>query len=113
MNRRLLGIFTGVLIAAVLGVGIFFQPDEPLKTSIFLATMLKGGLMGLMIAALLRRRDGWRKTLLAGAAVGALWGLVIALAKGFSAAPIVVPASAVEALAMAAILKRWGYDEPA
>lgn len=110
MSRIPLGIISGMIIAALLGSGIFFQPDEPLKTQIFFATTIKGGLMGLMLATVLRSTDSWMKTLLVGLVLGGLMGLVIGLAKGFHSAPYVVPGSAVEGLIFGAILKRWGRE---
>lgn len=108
MPRMRLGWWAGLAVGGLAGAGIFFVPEEPLKVQIFLAAGLKGALSGLLLAGALRAANGWGRTLLAGAALGGLMGLVVALAKGFAAAPYVAPSGVVEGLALAAILKKWG-----
>lgn len=108
MQRTRLGWWAGLLVGALPGAGIFFLPHEPLKVQIFLAAALKGALTGLLLASVLRSAEGWARTLLSGAALGGLMGLVVALAKGFAAAPYVAPSGVVEGLGLAAILKKWG-----
>ena len=112
MSRVPLGIIAGVLLAGLMGLSIFFVPEEPLKGPIYLATSIKGGLLGLMLATALSKKTRWSATLIAGAALGGLMGLVIALAKGFESAPLVIPISLVQGMLLAAILKVIGVDEP-
>lgn len=109
MNRRMtLGTVAGIILAAIVGSGILFVPEEPLKVQILIATTIKGGLIGLMLAAVLSGSERWPRTLLVGALLSGLMGVEISLAKGFDDAPFAVPASVVEGLVLAAILKKWG-----
>lgn len=108
MNRRTLGPVAGVVFALIFGVGIFFVPEEPLKIQIYIATTLSAGLIGLMLASLLRGSEQWLATLVTGAVLGGLMGVTVSLAKGLADAPFAVPHNAVEGLVIAAILKRWG-----
>ena len=108
MNRKILGPLVGVLLAAVLGWGIFFVPEEPLKLQVYLATILQGGLIGLLVGAVFDKSTAWMSTLIGSAVLAGLMGLTISLAKGLDDAPFAVPFNAVEGLAIAAILKRWG-----
>ena len=54
---------------------------EPRKLPIFLPATLKEALIGLLLAGTLTGREGWRRTLLAGAVLGGLVGLVVGLAR--------------------------------
>ena len=108
MNRKILGPLVGVLFAAVLGSGIFFVPEEPLKLQVYLATILEGGLIGLLVGAVFDKSTAWMSTLIGSAVLAGLMGLTISLAKGLDDAPFAVPFNAVEGLVIAAILKRWG-----
>src|SRR5258708_30285692 len=97
MNYRIT-ILIGAAIGFLDGVGIFYAPDEPYKTEILLAAILKGILVSLMVALFLKEKhEGWRATL-TGVLVGFLFALVIFLAKGaFKSmyAPFVVPSGIV------------------
>src|SRR5258707_2211780 len=81
MNYRIT-ILIGAAIGFLDGVGIFYAPDEPYKTEILLAAILKGILVSLMVAFVLKEKsEGWRATL-HGALFGFLFALVLFLAKG-------------------------------
>ncbi len=107
MTRKTLGPLIGVVLAAVLGSGIFFVPEEPLKLQVYLATILQGGLIGLLIGAVFDKSTAWMSTLIGSAVLAGLTGVAVSLAKGFEDAPFAVPFNAVEGLVIAAILKRW------
>jgi hypothetical protein len=72
----------GAVVGALDGGGIFFAPGEPYPWQIFFAAILKGLLVAALIALSLRTRA----SLLRGAALGAVYGLlsaaVVWLAKG-------------------------------
>ncbi len=110
-SRRALGALAGILLGALGAAGIFFVPIEPRPVPIFIAGTIKGGLTGLLLAGTFSGRESWMRTLAAGAVLGGLMGLVVALAKGFAAAPYVVHASLIEGLLLAAVLKAWGRAE--
>lgn len=108
MTRKTLGPLIGFVFAAVLGSGIFFDPGEPLKLQVYLATILEGGLIGLLIGAVFDKSTAWMSTLIGSAMLAGLMGATVSLAKGFEDAPFAIPFDAVEGLVIAAILKRWG-----
>ena len=112
MSRVPLGILVGVLVAAVIGVGILLAPDEPRPGPMFLATCINGGLLGLVLATALRQSASMIKSIVVGAVLGGLLGLVIALANGFEGASFVAPLSIVEGAIIAAVLKTYGVEEP-
>lgn len=110
-SRRALGVIAGTLLGALGAAGIFFVPVEPRPLPIFIAGTIKGGLTGLLLAGTFSGRESWALTLAAGALLGGLMGLVVALAKGFAAAPYVVHASLMEGFLLAAVLKGWGRQQ--
>ena len=110
MNRKTLGPLIGLLFAAVLGAGIFFEPDEPMALQVYLATVLQGGLIGLLIGAVFSKSTGWMGTLLGSAILAGLTGVTVSLAKGLEDAPYAVPFNVVQGLVIAAVLKRWGAE---
>ena len=110
MNRKTLGPLIGVLFAAVLGTGIFFEPEEPMALQVYLATVLQGGLIGLLIGAVFSKSTSWLSTLLGSAILAGLTGVTISLAKGLEDAPFAIPFNVVQGLVIAAILKRWGTE---
>ena len=107
MDRRFLGVVTGVIIPAVVSIGIFFVPEEPLKLQVYLASVLHGALTGLLLGAVLRGSERWLITLVVGTVLGSLMGLTVSLSKGLSGAPFAVPMVAMEGLIVAAVLKRF------
>jgi len=107
MNRNTLGTMCGILIAAFFGSGIFFDPEEPLKMQVYVATIISGALIGLMVGAVFNKSTSWLKTLIGSALLAGLMGASISIAKGFEDAPFAIPFNAVEGLIIASILKRW------
>ncbi len=110
LTRKTRGPLIGLVFAAVLGTGIFFEPDEPMALQVYLATVLQGGLIGLLIGAVFNRSTNWLNTLAGSAILAGLMGVTISLAKGLEDAPFAVPFTAVQGLVIAAILKRWGSE---
>ncbi|MBI2955890.1 MAG: hypothetical protein HYY26_01125 [Acidobacteria bacterium] len=107
-RRAWVGIGAGLGLGALGAAGIFWVPQEPRPAQVFCAAALKGALTGLLLAGVLSEPLSWVRALLGGAVLGGLMGLVVALAKGYSAAPYVVQASVIEGLLLGAILKKWG-----
>ena len=104
----------GGIIGALDGVGIFFAPDEPFKTQIFFAAILKGMLVSILTGLSLTSRSAWWQ----GAGYGLLYGfsfaLVIFLAKGgFKSmdAPYVVPSGAILGVVTGLLLIKFAFLE--
>ena len=96
--RSLQAIIIGMLVGAFDGVGIFWAPGEPYKTEIFIAAILKGILVSLMVHQTLKPGSRWVQGLLSGVVYGFLFATVVFLAKGglkSMSAPFVVPAGVV------------------
>jgi hypothetical protein len=91
-------VVIGVVLGALGGAGIFFEPREPYKWQIFFAATLKGVLVALLTGFSLAAATRWWSAMLIGALYGLLFGLVIYLAKGgpkSGDAPYVIPSSIV------------------
>ena len=104
----------GGVIGALDGVGIFFAPGERFKTEIFLAAILKGILVSLLIGLSLTNDSAWWR----GAGYGLLYGfafaLVIFLAKGgfkSMSAPYVVPSGAILGVVTGLLLVKFGFPK--
>ncbi len=102
-----------VLIGAVLGAlaaaGIYFEPREPYKPQIVAAGTIRGTLVAVLTGLSMSPDSGWLSGLGLGAVYGALFGLVIYLAKGGSAskdAPFVIPVSGITG-ALSGLLIVW------
>ena len=90
--QKVVGV--GALMGALDGVGIFFAPGEPYANEIFLAAMLKGVLVALMISRTLSPAASRLRGLWVGAVYGLVFALVVFLAKGglrSMDAPYVIP----------------------
>jgi len=84
----------GVVLGALDGLGIFFEPKEPYKWQIFFAATLKGVLVALLTGFSLATTTRWWSAILTGAIYGLAFSLVIYLAKGgpkSGDAPYVIP----------------------
>ena len=87
-------ILIGVVLGALDGVGIFFEPKEPYKWQILGAATLKGVLVALLTGFSLSTTSRWWSAMVTGALYGLAFGLVIYLAKGgpkSGDAPYVIP----------------------
>lgn len=88
-------IVIGSIIGAFDGVGIFWAPGELYKTEIFIAAILKGILVSLMVKQTLQLSSRWTHGILFGIMYGFLFATVVFLAKGgfkSMSAPFVIPA---------------------
>jgi hypothetical protein len=97
MNLIVVGAI-GMALGVIEAAGIFFEPKEPYKIQILLAGTLKGLLVALLTGFSLSPGSSWLDGLGFGLLYGALFGLVIFLAKGGPVskdAPYVIPMSAI------------------
>lgn len=87
-------ILIGVVLGALGGAGIFFEPREPYKWQILCAATLKGVLIALLTGFSMTGITQWWLAMAMGALYGLAFGIVIYLAKGgpkSGDAPYVVP----------------------
>jgi hypothetical protein len=113
MNVTVVLIIGGV-IGALDGVGIFFARDEPFKTEIFVAAILKGILVALLTALSLVRASAWWQGALYGLLYGFAFAVVIFLAKGgFKSkdAPYVVPSGAILGTVIGLLLVNFAFPK--
>ena len=113
--RRGIVLLIGATIGALDGVGIFFAPGEPYQLEIFLAAILKGTLVSLMVAHTLGARRPWSHGLSYGLLYGAAFALVVFLAKGgflSMDAPYVVPAGLIMGGLTGLLVARFGFRYP-
>jgi hypothetical protein len=108
-TTRVLGI--GAAVGALDGVGIFFAPGEPYPVEIFLAAVVKGMLVALLVGSALRPGTAWVRAAGIGVLYGFLFALVVFLAKGgmqSMAAPYVVPSGVIFGGAMGVLIAKFG-----
>jgi hypothetical protein len=105
-------LLIGGVIGAVDGGGIFFARDEPFKTEIFAAAILKGILVALLTGLSLTNSSTWWQGALYGLLYGFAFALVIFLAKGgFKSkdAPYVVPSGALLGIVTGLLLVKFAF----
>ena len=105
-------LLIGAVMGALGGVGIFFEPKEPYKVEILLASTLKGILISLLTALSLSPSHSWWHGAGYGILYGFSFGLVIFLAKGaFKSkdAPYVVPSSIIVGLIIGVLLANFAF----
>jgi hypothetical protein len=105
-------ILIGVVIGALDGVGIFFEPKEPYKWQILCAATLKGVLVALITGFSLAATARWWTAMVIGALYGLAFSLVIYLAKGGPTsgdAPYVVPSGIVTGGLMGLFILMWAF----
>ena len=105
-------LLIGAVMGALGGVGIFFEPREPYKVEILLASTLKGILISLLTALSLGDNGLWWHGAGYGMLYGFSFGLVIFLAKGaFKSkdAPYVVPSSIIVGLIIGVLLAKFAF----
>jgi hypothetical protein len=106
-------LIIGAGIHALVGSGIFFAEEEPYKIQIFLATILKGLLVALLIGFSLQAKDnpGWLSGVSFGFLYGLAFGLVVFLAKGadFKTTPHVLGGSVIQGVITGALIAFFAF----
>ena len=105
-------ILIGVVLGALDGVGIFFEPKEPYKWQILSAATLKGVLVALITGLSLAATARWWAAIAIGALYGLAFSLVIYLAKGGPTsgdAPYVIPSGIVTGGLMGLFIVMWAF----
>ena len=103
-------IMVGLVLGAVDGVGIFFEPREPYKWQILFAATLKGILVALLTGFSVAPTTRWWSAMAIGALYGLAFALVIYLAKGGSKsgdAPYVIPSGIVTGGLIGLFIVMW------
>ena len=103
----------GACAHAFIGAGIFFAKEEPYKVQIFIATILKGLLVALLIGFSLQARASreiWAGVL-DGAIFGLAFGFVIFLAKGadLKSTPHVLSGSIIQGILTGALIALFAF----
>src|SRR5690242_6724690 len=91
-------LLAGGAIGLLTGAGIFFEPREPYKLEIMIASTIRSILVAILIGFSLTPGSRWYSGVLWGFLYGFATGLVVFLAKGgfkSKEAPYVVPGAAV------------------
>ena len=110
----LTALIIGACVHAFVGAGIFFAGEEPHKIQIFVATILKGLLVALLIGFSLQARVSpsvWAGVLY-GLLYGLAFGLVVFLAKGadFKTTPHVLSGSVIQGVITGAIIALLAFN---
>jgi|ERR1044071_1829922 uncharacterized membrane protein len=111
----LITLVIGFCAHALVGAGIFFAKEEPYKVQIFIATILKGLLVALLIGFSLQARVSrgvWTGALY-GATFGLVFGFVIFLAKGadFKSTPHVLSGSIIQGILTGALIALFAFSK--
>ncbi len=105
-------IATGFTIGILLGASIFFEPKEPYKLEIMIASTIRNILVALLIGFSLSAKSSWYSGVGYGLLYGFAFGLVVFLAKGgFKSkdAPYVIPGSAIAGALIGLIIVNYGF----
>jgi len=105
-------ILIGVVLGALDGVGIFFEPREPYKWQILCAATLKGVLVALLTGFSVAATTRWWFAMVTGALYGFAFGLVIYLAKGgpkSGDAPYVIPSGIITGGLIGLFIVMWAF----
>jgi hypothetical protein len=110
----LITLFIGACVHALVGAGVFFAKEEPYKVQIFVATILKGLLVALLIGFSLKARGS--PNVWAGVWYGLLYGLafgmVVFLAKGadFKTTPHLLSGSLIQGAITGALIASFAIN---
>src|SRR5665213_1338983 len=101
----------GGFVHAFVGAGIFFAPDEPHKTQIFVASTLKGLLVSLLVAFTIQSAPRVSLGAAAGLLYGLSFGLVVFLAKGasFRSTPHLIGGSLIQGVVTGALIAAFAF----
>ena len=103
-------ILIGVVLGALDGAGIFFEPREPYKWQIFCAATLKGVLTALLVGFSISASTRWWFAIAIGAFYGLAFALVVYLAKGgpnSGDVPYVIPSGIITGGLMGLLILIW------
>lgn len=107
-------LLIGAGVHALVGAGIFFAKEEPHKVQIFVATILKGLLVALLIGFSLSARGsaGVWIGVLYGLLYGLAFGMVVFLAKGadFKTTPHVLSGSVIQGVITGALIALFAFN---
>jgi hypothetical protein len=105
-------LLAGGTIGLLTGASIFFEPREPYKLEIMIASTIRSTLVGVLTGFSLSSTSPWYSGVLWGLLYGFASGLVVFLAKGgFKGkdAPYVVPGAAVAGAIAGLIIVNYGF----
>ena len=103
----------GACVHALVGAGVFFAKEEPYKVQIFVATILKGLLVALLIGFSLQARVS--RGVWTGVGYGLLYGfafgIVVFLAKGadFKTTPHLLSGSVIQGVITGALIALFAF----
>jgi hypothetical protein len=103
---------TGCIIGLLLGASIFFEPKEPYKSEIMVASTIRSTLVSLLTGFSLSSQSSWYAGIGFGLLYGFAFGLVVFLAKGgfkSKEAPYVVPGAAIAGGLAGLIIVNYGF----
>ena len=107
-------LIIGGCVHALVGAGIFFAKEEPYQVQIFVATILKGLLVALLIGFSLQAKGttGWLAGVLYGLLYGLAFGIVVFLAKGadFKTTPHVLSGSVIQGVITGALIGLLAFN---
>jgi hypothetical protein len=107
-------LIIGGCVHALVGAGIFFAKEEPYKVQIFVATILKGLLVALLIGFSLQARvtSSWLAGVMYGLLYGLAFGVVVFLAKGadFKTTPHVLSGSVIQGVITGALIALLAFN---
>ena len=106
-------LLIGACVHALVGAGVFFAKEEPYKVQIFVATILKGLLVALLIGFSLQARVS--RGVWIGVGYGLLYGfafgIVVFLAKGadFKTTPHLLSGSVIQGVITGALIALFAF----
>jgi hypothetical protein len=105
-------ISSGLIIGLLLGAGVYFEPSEPYKLEVTIASTIRSTLVALLTAFSLSPLSSWYAGIGFGVLYGAATGLVVFLAKGgfkSKSAPFVVPGAGIAGGIAGLIIVNYGF----
>ena len=105
----------GMVLGAIEGATIFFEPREPYKWQILCAATLNGALVALLTGFSLTAATRWWSAMVIGALYGLMASVSIYLAKGGPTsgdAPYVIPSGIIKGALIGLVIVTWVIKAP-